>query len=154
MIGAHRSRRLTVTAVSPTTGIEVVARHECVALLGTQQVGRLALIDSGRPHIVPLNYALDGESVVFRSFPGTKIDRLTAGPVAFEVDEVDPRTRSGWSVVVHGRAEEVTAYDHADLRERIAHLDLRPWAPGDKPHLVRIIPKSITGRRIRASDDA
>jgi nitroimidazol reductase NimA-like FMN-containing flavoprotein (pyridoxamine 5'-phosphate oxidase superfamily) len=137
-----------VTSIDAATGLQVIAREDCVRLLATQEVGRLAMVDGGRPHLVPVNYAMDGECVVFRSFPGTKIARLGRSSVAFEVDELDRTARRGWSVVVHGRAEEVTAWDSADTRARVAGLDLLPWADGDKPHFVRIVPQTITGRRI------
>ena len=131
------------------TGIEVIDREECLALVASEPLGRLGAVDHGRPHVVPVNFVLDGEQIVFRSFPGTKVDRLAAAPVCFEVDHVDPATRSGWSVVIHGRAEEVTRWDPPDRRSRLEHLGVGPWAAGDKPHLVRIVPATITGRRVR-----
>ena len=131
------------------TGIEVIHRDECLALAATQPVGRLAVVDHGRPHVVPVNFVLDGEDVVFRSFPGTKVDRLLDGPVCFEVDDVDAATRTGWSVVIHGRGEEVTRWDPAERRERLERLGVDPWAEGEKPHLVRIVAATVTGRRVR-----
>ena len=91
---------------------------------------------------------LDGDAVVFRTAAGTKLDRATRGPVVFEVDHIDRATRSGWSVIVHGLAQEVTSFDRVEFRERVAALPVDPWAQGEKPHLVRIAPGSITGRRV------
>lgn len=136
-------------ATDRRTGIEVIDRDECLALARAEAVGRLAVVDHGRPHVVPVNFVLDGEDVVFRSFPGTKLDRLARGPVCFEVDRIDTARRSGWSVVMHGRGEEVTRWDPAALRDRLSQLGVDPWAPGDKPHLVRIVTSTITGRRVR-----
>jgi nitroimidazol reductase NimA-like FMN-containing flavoprotein (pyridoxamine 5'-phosphate oxidase superfamily) len=119
---------------------------ECRKLLGERHLGRLALVDADGPVILPVNYALDEGSVVFRTDPGSKLDAAAAGAtVAFEVDATDERDRTGWSVVVRGQAGEVA--EPAEL-ERLRALPLYPWAPGAKGHYVRIRPASVTGRRI------
>ena len=130
-------------------GLERLSREECVALMAAEEVGRLVVVESGRPLIFPVNYALDGEAPVFRTASGTKLWASTHAPVAFEVDSVDKDTKSGWSVVVHGIAQEVTAFDRTDLQYRVAGLPVAPWAPGEKPSFVRIEPRLITGRRVR-----
>ena len=122
--------------------------EECLELLADQYVGRLAVIVDGRPEIFPINYVRDGDSVVFRTNSGTKLSGTTQGEVAFEVDLIDHRTASGWSVVLHGVAQEVTELDRADLQERLRSLPLGVWAGGDRPHLVRIAPRQITGRHV------
>ncbi len=61
------------------------------------------------------------------------------------MDEIDRDSHSGWSVVVRGRAEEV--WMPAELQE-MRELSLRPWAPGDRAHYLRIASGSITGRRV------
>jgi nitroimidazol reductase NimA-like FMN-containing flavoprotein (pyridoxamine 5'-phosphate oxidase superfamily) len=124
---------------------------ECRKLLGERHLGRLALVDDEGPVILPVNYTLDQGSVVFRTDPGSKLDAAAAGAtVAFEVDAADERDRTGWSVVVRGRAGEVS--DPAEL-ERLRALPLYPWAPGAKAHYVRIRPASVTGRRIALPAD-
>lgn len=135
---------------SVTAAIEELDREECVRLLRTRRVGRIAVADHGIPHVVPVNYAMDGDAVVFRTALGTKLDGASRSSVAFEVDDLDEGTRGGWSVVLRGVAQEVTAFDRPDLVERMRTLALEPWAPGDKPHIVRIAPHTITGRRVRA----
>ena len=117
--------------------------------MATQDVGRLVVVDGGRPLIFPVNYALDGDTPVFRTASGTKLWASTGSSVAFEVDHVDSETKTGWSVIVHGTAHEVTAFDPSDLQYRVAGLPVLPWTPGDKPSVVRIEPRLITGRRIR-----
>ena len=59
------------------TGLEVIEPDECRRLLAADDVGRLAIIDGGTPAVFPINYALDGDAIVFRTGPGTK---LSAGP--------------------------------------------------------------------------
>jgi nitroimidazol reductase NimA-like FMN-containing flavoprotein (pyridoxamine 5'-phosphate oxidase superfamily) len=94
----------------------------------------------------PVSYRRDGATIVFRSDDGTKLDAIAEDDaVAFEIDELDPRARSGWSVTVMGRAVEVT--DDAES-EAIRRLHLEPWAPGPKARYIRIVPDSIGGRRI------
>jgi len=123
-------------------------RQECLRLLATQEIGRLAFVIGGHPDVLPVNYALDGDNVVIRTDAGSKLEGLSRSPVAFEVDEIDRARHVGWSVVVHGVAQEVTPYDRHDDLERLTSLPLHPWA-GEKVHTVRIVPKTITGRRIR-----
>jgi nitroimidazol reductase NimA-like FMN-containing flavoprotein (pyridoxamine 5'-phosphate oxidase superfamily) len=125
--------------------LEELPREECLELLGRQLIGRVAVADfNAAPLIVPVNYVLDGDAVVFRTDYGSKFRMavLRETPVSFEIDGVDPERRSGWSVLVHGAAVEVPEGDLHRLR-------LQPWAPGKKSHWVRIAFESVTGRRIR-----
>lgn len=130
------------------TGIEVIDCDECVALLAGDEVGRLAVIDGGRPLILPVNYVLDGEDIVFRTAPGTKLAQGPRSPVCFEIDGFDRAHHAGWSVVVTGRLDELTPYD-GELFTRASHLPVHPWASGAKDHVMRIVASTITGRRIR-----
>ena len=136
----------------PTTrsGLEVLERAECLRLLTRHEVGRLAVLDGLRPLLFPVNYALVGEEIVFRTDAGTKLELASRAPVAFEVDELDGDRHIGWSVVVQGEAEEITDYDNRTVRELRA-LPLFPWAGGEKAHWVRIRPTAITGRRVATS---
>jgi len=109
-------------------------------------VGRVAVIAGGRPVVLPVNYAMDGDDVVFRTAEGTKLDAAVRGaPVAFEIDHTDRLYRTGWSVLVSGRAEVVT--EAADL-ERVRRLPLRPWSTHDTSNWIVIRAEEITGRRI------
>lgn len=128
------------------TGLEAMDREECLRLLRHGRIGRVGVVDGGRPVVLPVNYVMDGEQVVFRTADGTKFDAAVRGAtVAFEIDGADPMFHTGWSVLVSGRAEEIT--DDGELA-RIDGLCLQPWAEGDKPHVVSITSTSITGRRI------
>ena len=133
------------------TGIEIIARDECLRLLAGEVVGRIGFVAARRAEVLPVNYVLDDEAIVFRTAAGSKLDGATRAPVVFEVDSIDRATRSGWSVIVHGLAQEVTSFDRVELRERVAALPVDPWAPGEKAHLVRIAPGAITGRRVGSS---
>lgn len=129
--------------------MESLSRDACLQLLAEHpaQVGRVTWA-AERPDILPVNYALDDDgAVMFRTEEGKKLDAAVRGKfVAFEVDEVEPEWRHGWSVLIRGWAEDVT--DPEDLR-RLQQLPLGPWAPGPRGHYVRIRPQIISGRRIR-----
>ena len=124
--------------------VETLDRDACLQLLATQHVGRLAVAvpDQG-PHVVPVNYTLLRDSVVLRSAPGTKLERLVTQPVTFEVDQVDPSGQAGWSVVVEGLAYEASDWE---IEVEDPHLD--PAVERQNSRWVRLVPRSITGRRI------
>ena len=80
--------------------------EECLDRLRAGTIGRIAVTHRALPAIVPVNYAVSGSRVVFRTEPGGMLARACAGSVvAFEVDELDSTGRSGWSVLVVGLAE-------------------------------------------------
>src|SRR5215471_6339023 len=127
------------------SGLEVLDRAECLRLLASEPVGRVAVVVQARPMIFPVNYALDGESIVFRSDAGSKVSGATSVVMSFEIDGVDEILHTGWSVVVNGVGHEVV--DGTELA-RLRALELKPWASGPKTHWIRINPKTITGRRV------
>ena len=131
------------------TGIEIIDRRGCLALLAADDFGRVGVLDGGAPLILPVNYALDDDHVVFCSGEGTKLDAVR-GPACFEIDGHDSEARTGWSVIVRGRLEEVTPRlrdSQGLIYERVRDL-AHPWAKGDHGHILRIVPASIRGRRI------
>ncbi len=136
-----------MTYASAGTAIEVLDREDCFELLADQVVGRVGLVAGGRPEIFPVNYVFDGEAIVFRTDPGTKLDAAGRGDVCFEVDAFDREFHSGWSVVVHGRLEELTRYLGPAAQRGFA-LPVDPWAKGLKAHWLRIVPGYVSGRRI------
>lgn len=125
--------------------LEPLSVDDCLRLLGSRYVGRIAFVANGRPHVLPINYRLHEGAVVFRTDYGTLLDAVHLADVAFEVDAIDADYHTGWSVVVHGKAEEVWRPEEL---ETVRRLPLRPWAPGARGHYVRIFPGEITGRRI------
>ena len=135
---------MTTDARSHLTRID---RDECLELLAGDVVGRLALVDGGTPVVLPVNYALDGGAIVFRTAPGLKLEAGQRTRVSFEIDQIDRETRSGWSVLATGRLEEVTQFD-ARAWDRVRELEVEPWAAGPKDHWMRLVPDRITGRRI------
>jgi nitroimidazol reductase NimA-like FMN-containing flavoprotein (pyridoxamine 5'-phosphate oxidase superfamily) len=128
------------------TWLEILPKDECWRLVHQCSVGRLAVIaDDGSPEIYPLNIAADGESIVFRTDPGSKLAALNKLPtVALEVDALDFEARDGWSVLIVGRAEELGGQELIDAH----HLPLAPWSVGEKARWFRVRPLRVSGRRI------
>jgi uncharacterized protein len=125
--------------------LHVLSEQECRWLLEQAHIGRVAVNVDGVPAIFPVNYGLLEGDVVFMTGEGTKLRAAVRNAtVAFEIDGHDTRTHSGWSVVVVGATSELTS---AQLQDA-GRLRLEPWAGGDRDHVVRISPDSITGRRL------
>ncbi len=121
--------------------------EECRQLLGADHLGRLAVIVNGKPDVFPVNYRFDGERIVIRTVPGTKLSAANLASVAFEIDGVDEGGRRGWSVVVHGLGYDAT--DALDPKsELVRSLPVDPWVPPGEVHWLRIEPRVITGRRL------
>jgi nitroimidazol reductase NimA-like FMN-containing flavoprotein (pyridoxamine 5'-phosphate oxidase superfamily) len=120
--------------------------QECRELLATHGVGRLAVSTSQGPLVVPVNYSVVDEAIVFRTAPGTTPAEAPGHQVAFEVDRVDDALSQGWSVLVRGPASTVTEPDAVQRLTEQAYST--PWAGGRRDEWVRIDPVSITGRRI------
>jgi uncharacterized protein len=126
-------------------GLMVLPRGQCLRLLRRTRVGRVVVNVDGVPAAFPVNFALLDDDVVFRSGAGTKLlAALEGAVVGFQVDRIDPVFESGWSVLIQGRSEVLT--DEDDLA-RAGRLHLRTWAPGPRPHFVRIRSESVSGRR-------
>jgi hypothetical protein len=130
----------------PGSELEVIQEAECLEMLARNTLGRIAFVVETRQELFPVTYALRAGTVVFRTAPGTKLSYAPGAQVAFEIDEYDPETGVGWSVVVHGIAYDVTdAGDDFSWAARGTHIT--PLAPGVKAHRLAIKPSAITGRR-------
>jgi len=137
--------------VEGRTWTELLSPERCWDAAATTAVGRLAVIIDGAPDIYPINYAVDDRTIVFRTGPGSKLRAVTQSQVvAFEVDAVDEPRRAGWSVVMQGRAQEIT--DPAELRAA-GHRALDVWIPAERPVWIRITPTRVSGRSIRGRGD-
>lgn len=120
---AHSFGRLAVTSNDPSGGSRGGAR--------------------GRPTILPVNYAVDGHSLLFRTSGGTKLQTAhRRGYAAFEIDEIHPHQRTGWSVVVHGRLSEIEGFEEVRRAQELAAV---PFADGDRHHYVRLSPSEVSG---------
>jgi nitroimidazol reductase NimA-like FMN-containing flavoprotein (pyridoxamine 5'-phosphate oxidase superfamily) len=128
------------------SGVEVLDEQECLALLAAGEIGRVGVAVDGQPLVFPVNYVFDAGSIIVRTNAGTMLSGASLAHVAFEIDSFDAAARSGWSVMVQGVGHDVT--DSLDPQsERLQALKVLPWAPGDKPRLLRIDATTVSGRR-------
>jgi nitroimidazol reductase NimA-like FMN-containing flavoprotein (pyridoxamine 5'-phosphate oxidase superfamily) len=131
-------------------GMGVLDAAESRARLGRNGIGRVAVSVGALPAIFPVAFAQRDGDIYFRTTPGTKLAAATANTiVAFEVDRVDPMMHGGWSVLVVGRAAEVTRPEEL---EELRSLPLTRWAPGAPESLVRIHADRISGRVLPTPD--
>jgi len=130
--------------------LEELDKAECLTLLATERLGRLGVVVDGVPLVLPMQFALDGQIVVLRTNQGAKTLHVPLTAVSFEVDHVDWEEGVGWSVLVQGTGEDIsTAID--EFSEARRSLAVQTWAPDPADRWLTIIPRTITGRRIRAS---
>lgn len=124
--------------------VGLLSREECWGLLADEQFGRLAYRLVDEVHLVPINYIVEGNSLLFRTASGNKL--LAAAlhsDVAFEIDWYDDR--SAWSVVVRGRLRRL---DEGE-QHRAETLPLHSWVPTLKYDTIELVPEVVTGRTFR-----
>lgn len=133
--------------------VEALDETESLSLIAGGGVGRIGYASRFGPAVLPVNYDLHEQTIVFRTgLHSTMVEDLRTGiadaeyNVAFEIDHIQPVTQEGWSVLVQGAAHFV---DSEDELAPIAGLGVEAWPGGPKEQFIRIIPRRITGRRIR-----
>jgi nitroimidazol reductase NimA-like FMN-containing flavoprotein (pyridoxamine 5'-phosphate oxidase superfamily) len=127
-------------------GLEILPFEVCLRLLASVPVGRVGFFADGEVVVLPVNHILDGQDPVFRTARGSKLSAAEGQSlVAFEADEYDEASQTGWSVLVTGRAEVV--YDEAEV-ERLSQCGLHPWVTAvERPFWIRIRATSVSGRQ-------
>lgn len=128
-------------------GSEVLTTEECDRLLATTPIGRVAFLLAGDPHILPVNYRFHRGAILIRTTFGSKMDAAEMhGRFAFEIDGWDRDSKTGWSVLAHGRGTVVSDEDEI---EELRGLGLSPWAADEAQDLwFQILLDDITGRRV------
>ena len=121
---------------------------ECRRLIAAGGIGRIAFGTVSGPVVFPVNFAVVAGTIVIRTGEGTAIDGHAGEQVAFEVDHVDEALSQGWSVLVRGPAHRVTHPAELQIVRRDASI--WPWPGGDRDVYVRVIPATISGRRIES----
>lgn len=126
-------------------GVSILSERECWELLAGVALGRIVTSVDGRPEIFPVNYAVQGRTVLFRTAEGTKlVSTAINNRVLFEVD--DHNAAEGWSVIVKGVARSLRTNEQIEEAER---AQLVSWTASEKSHYVRVVPEAVTGRRFR-----
>jgi nitroimidazol reductase NimA-like FMN-containing flavoprotein (pyridoxamine 5'-phosphate oxidase superfamily) len=124
---------------------------ECWALLEGKAVGRVAYCKVNGPVVLPVNYTVRDQSIVFRTAGGSLLhDAMNTAQAAFQVDDIDDFLQAGWSVLLVGRAQWVSDTDSLTDLWWDRHQP-PPWADGERNAFVRLVPTEITGRRVHPS---
>lgn len=127
--------------------VQDLSRADCARLLNAGIAGRVGLATPTGPHVIPVNYSTDGESVLVRTTAYSLLGTYGRDAVVcFEVDQFDYEMQRGWSVAIRGRARFVDALD--ELSEIDRHLPPQPWADGRRTLVVRIPWTEVTGRQL------
>ncbi|MET9181599.1 pyridoxamine 5'-phosphate oxidase family protein [Kitasatospora aureofaciens] len=127
-------------------GVETLSEAECLRLLSTVPVGRVVYTEHALPAVLPVSFeVLDGRLVLAVRRGSATARGLDGTVVAFQADLLDPVTRTGWSVLVHGRADAVR--DPEQVR-RVLRSGLRPWVGDPEPLFVALVPELVSGRRL------
>ena len=127
--------------------VEELSYSECRGLLTAGVFGRVAVCTSDGPRILPVNYSVVEESVIFRTSPyGVIAGHDWRSSLAFEVDHIDYEEHRGWSVVAVGPGDRIEDPEELEAVKRT--WDPRPWASGARPLYVRITWTELTGRRL------
>jgi hypothetical protein len=137
---ADPARRGVFRVISPT---------ECFELLQAGGIGRVGFTAEDGVIMLPVNFAVSGKTIVFRTAPDTLLALHSDARLSFEVDHFDEALGIGWSVLVRGHGHQVT--DESDVKRLENVTVVRPRAPGARDVYVRISPTHISGRSIEAS---
>ena len=129
------------------SGLAVLSIDECYDRLRHAHVGRVGFVEGGEVLVLPVNIALDGRSVVFRTGHGSKLSAaVMQSSICVEVDGWDDFAHTGWSVLARGRAEHVL---DAERIARLETLPVLPWAnPDVRREWVEVMVEDISGRSI------
>ena len=127
---------------------EPIGRQQCLDLIESHHLGRIAWQAADLPQILPITYAMLQGSIYFRTLPdGILAELAQPTSVALEVDELDQQTRTGWSIVLHEHSSAVGVPD--ELADLWASDSLVPWASGNRTLYIRIRPDRVAGRMVR-----
>jgi nitroimidazol reductase NimA-like FMN-containing flavoprotein (pyridoxamine 5'-phosphate oxidase superfamily) len=119
---------------------------ECLDLLESGGVGRVGFASADGIMMLPVNFAVAGKAIFFRTAPDTLLALHANGPLSFQVDRLDEKLHEGWSVLVHGHARQVA--EEREIKRIESQTHLEPWAAGPRDVYVRIAPVRISGRRL------
>lgn len=120
---------------------EELTPEQCWLLLEDEEFGRLAYRLVDEVHLVPINYVVDGRSLLFRTASGNKLlAAALSSDVAFEIDWHD--AADAWSVVARGRLRRLGE----DEEHRLDGQPRQAWLPTQKYDVVELVPETLTGR--------
>lgn len=133
----------------PRPALARLTTAECWHKLGTHGIGRVVVSADPAPDVLPVNYGVDAQTIVYRTAPDGPEALDTGASVSFQVDRIDERMREGWSVLITGMVERI---DDRTAARRLTEQDIvEPWAGGDRPLWMRIRPEAVTGRCLEST---
>lgn len=123
-----------------------IDRAECLSPLAGAEIGRVAFTVRALPAVHPVAFVLDGDEIVFRAAAGSTLAAATRHAViGFQVDRIDPDTRTGWTVLGIGESYEVV---ESQRLHRLATMMPVPWVAGRDGHVIAIPLRLLHGRRL------
>jgi len=128
--------------------LDDLSRETCLRLMATAPVGRVVYTRQAMPAVELVDFTVDAGDIVIRTCTSELAAAICGAVVAFEADEYDPATRTGWSATAVGQAREVT--DPASI-ERLRSTGPHPRVPGDHPDFIRITPGPLNGRYLSSA---
>jgi hypothetical protein len=135
-----------VDVTQPPENSRKVDPVAAMRLLASASHGRVVFTLNALPAIRPVNHLVDDGQIIIRTRLTTAIStalRLRSSGelvVAYEADSFDEETKTGWSVVVTGRARTVTDPERVSRYEQLLH----PWV-NHASEVVAIDPDIVTG---------
>lgn len=136
------------SGVGSAVRMSELGREECLALLASVPVGRVGFTRQALPVIRPVNHLIDGDTIVIRTHAASALLHHTAVDevMVYEADQLDVQTRTGWSVMVTGRATRITAEQETARYRQL----LTPWFDMDMnmDQVIRISAELVTGYQL------
>lgn len=115
---------------------------ECWDLIRARPVGRVAWSGPEGITVLPINFVVERNMIVLRTTPYSELAQHADDlEIAFEVDQIDEESHTGWSVLARGRCHR------ADVSP-----PSRPevWVDGMRVLSLKIHVRSVSGRRVKA----
>lgn len=128
--------------------LRAISPEDCMDLLEPGGIGRVGFSSGAAVMMLPVTFALQNRTIVFRTAPDTLLASHANGVVSFQADQYDQALREGWSVLIQGHARKVAT--EREVRQIEGQTGLEPWAPGARDVYVRVTPARISGRRIQS----
>jgi nitroimidazol reductase NimA-like FMN-containing flavoprotein (pyridoxamine 5'-phosphate oxidase superfamily) len=125
----------------PPRRLTDLSSGECWELLRARPYGRLAWAGAEGVSVIPVNYLAEEGRLLLNTAAYTSLAQEGRDrEVAFQVDQIDEETRSGWSVLVRGRLREV--------EPGVDQPDPDVWASGTRRMRFAVEPREVTGLRL------
>jgi hypothetical protein len=129
--------------------LERLSRYDCWQLLsevaGAAAIARIVWSGPDGMAIVPMNYTVADGIIWFQTASDSSLARESRDQqVLVEIDQIDPASHTGWSVVVSGVATCLPSEQDPGLLG-----SLQVWPQGPRDLLLKVEPQELTGRRLR-----